>query len=92
MKKFLNLFTFITLVLLTTSKISLAQSNLLDGVYIKEHSNERKVIPYTYLREADVLWSKRIWRTIDLREKANHVLYFPKEELPGRKSLMQVFL
>ena len=92
MKKFLSLFTFITLVLLTTSKIGLAQSNLLDGVYIKEHSNERKVIPYTYLREADVLWSKRIWRTIDLREKANHVLYFPKEELPGRKSLMQVIL
>lgn len=92
MKKFLNLFTLITLVLLTNSKISLSQSNLLDGVYIKEHSNERKVIPYTYLREADVMWSKRIWRTIDLREKANHVLYFPKEELPGRKSLMQVIL
>ncbi|MFN5629485.1 MAG: gliding motility protein GldN [Bacteroidota bacterium] len=92
MKNILNLLALIFILILTNIKISFSQSNILDGVYIKEHSNERKVIPYTYLREADVLWSKRIWRTIDLREKANHVLYFPKEEIPGRKSLMQVIL
>ena len=27
----------------------------------------RKPIPYPHVREADVMWSKRIWRTIDLR-------------------------
>jgi gliding motility associated protien GldN len=74
-----------------SSKVN-AQSNVLDGVYIKEHTNERKIIPYTYLREADVMWCKRIWRVIDMREKMNHVLYYPKEEVPGRRSLMQVIL
>lgn len=70
----------------------LAQTNVLDGVYVKEHTPERKVIPYTSLREADVQWSKRIWRTIDLREKKNHPLYFPTEEINNRKSFIQVLL
>ena len=37
----------------------------------------RKPVPYTYLRDADVMWSRRIWRVIDLREKINLPLYFP---------------
>ena len=67
-----------------------AQSNILDGVYVKEHTIERRVIPYTYLREADVMWSKRVWRVIDMREKLNHDFYFPIDPIAGRKSLMQV--
>jgi len=62
----------------------------LDCVYVKEHTIERRVIPYTYLREADVMWSKRIWRIIDLREKLNHDMYFPIDVIAGRRSLMQV--
>lgn len=67
-----------------------AQSNILDGVYVKEHTIEKKVVPYAHLREADVMWSKRVWRYIDLKEKLNHDLYFPKEATPGRTSLMQL--
>lgn len=67
-----------------------AQSNILDGVYIKEHTPERKYIPYTYLREADVMWCKRVWRVMDMREKINHIFYYPTEPTPGRKSLMEV--
>ena len=67
-----------------------AQGNVLDGVYVKEHAPQRKVIPYAPLREADVMWSKRIWRTVDLREKINHDLYYPEVPANGRKSLMQV--
>ncbi|MBL7884797.1 MAG: gliding motility protein GldN, partial [Bacteroidia bacterium] len=40
-----------------------------DGVYVKENTRTRRAIPYTHLREADVMWSKRVWRVIDLREK-----------------------
>ncbi|RMG78959.1 MAG: gliding motility protein GldN [Bacteroidetes bacterium] len=67
-----------------------AQSTVLDGVYVKEHTVGRRVIPYPYLREADVMWLKRIWRTIDLREKINHPLYFPTSPINDRKSLFDV--
>ena len=50
---------------------------ILDGAYIKEHVRTKKVVPYPPVREADVLWSKRVWRTVDLRQKINFSLYYP---------------
>ncbi len=59
---------------------------VLDGVYVKEHIPTKKVIPYEFVREADVTWSKRVWRIIDLREKFNHPLYYPLDDLrPGEE-------
>jgi gliding motility associated protien GldN len=63
-----------------------------DGVYDKENAVNRRYIPYTHLREADVTWQKRVWRRIDMRERQNQPLYFPKEIVVGRMSLMQVVL
>jgi len=54
---------------------------VLDGVYVKEHIPTKKVIPYEFVREADVIWSKRVWRIIDLREKFNHPLYYPLDKI-----------
>lgn len=54
---------------------------VLDGVYVKEHIPTKKVIPYEFVREADVTWSKRVWRIIDLREKFNHPLYYPLDDI-----------
>jgi gliding motility associated protien GldN len=61
-----------------------------DGVYTKENTRTRRSIPYTHLREADVMWSKRIWRVIDLREKINHPLYYPAQPILDRMSLFDV--
>lgn len=63
---------------------------ILDGAYIKEHVRTKKVVPYPPIREADVLWSKRIWRAIDLREKINFPLYYPIQPIKGRLSLFDV--
>ena len=63
---------------------------VLDGVYTPEHLPFRKPIPYVYEREADIMWQKRIWRVIDLREKINHPLYYPEEDLAKRPSLWSV--
>jgi len=54
---------------------------VLDGVYVKEHIPTKKVIPYEFVREADVTWSKRVWRIVDLREKFNHPLYYPLDKI-----------
>ncbi|HET6989983.1 MAG TPA: hypothetical protein VFJ43_01615, partial [Bacteroidia bacterium] len=50
----------------------------------------RNPIPYPFVREADVMWSKRIWRTIDMREKLNQVYYYPETPHNGLKSLFDL--
>lgn len=50
---------------------------------------ERKPIPYPNTREADIVWSTKLWRVIDLREKMNQPLYYPTTELQNRQSLVQ---
>lgn len=61
--------------------ISNPSPGVLDGVYVQEHIPTKKVVPYEFVREADVVWSKRVWRIIDLREKFNHPLYYPLDEI-----------
>lgn len=66
--------------------------NVLDGIYPKEHVINRKPIPYTHVREADVMWAKKVWRIIDLREKINLPLYYPINTMDGRLSLIQLLM
>jgi gliding motility associated protien GldN len=83
-----HLFTLTTGILLSLQAFS---QYVLDGVYVKEHHPTRAVVPYPYLREADVMWSKKIWRVIDLKEKANLMLAYPLEGTSAaRKSLIEV--
>ena len=42
---------------------------------------ERTNLPYQEVREADVFWSKRLWRVIDLHEKQNLIFSYPNEPL-----------
>jgi gliding motility associated protien GldN len=84
------------LLILSVSLFSQAGSGIFqpgdfrDGIYDKENSVNRRFIPYTFLRQGDVMWEKRVWREIDLREKINQPLYYPTEEVNGRSSLLQV--
>jgi len=53
----------------------------LDGYYKKDNIFKASVTPYANLREADVMFKKRIWREIDLREKMNAIYASPKARL-----------
>ncbi len=67
-------------------------SQAIINVYKRIHIPEKKPIPYVPIREADVMWSKDIWRIIDLREKMNQPLYYPIKPLGQRMSLFGLIM
>lgn len=68
---------FIIPVLLLATTFVNAQ-DVIDGVYEKVTTVEKEIIPYDDIREADVFWSKRVWRVIDTREKMNLIFAYPQ--------------
>ena len=87
-----GLFTIILLVAFVFNLTGLKAQEVLEGVYQKQHMADRKPVPYQYLREADVMWSKTIWRTIELKEKLNFPLYYPEEPIGDRMSLISLLM
>ena len=57
--------------------VNVPQADVIDGVYMTEHIPTKRMISYEFVREADVVWSHRVWRMIDMREKMNHPIYLP---------------
>ena len=93
MKKVILLFISFLMISITGNA-----QDILDGAYDRKTTYEnRKVQPYPHLRQADVMWSRKIWREIDLREKVNHPFYYPdiqpgQEKVNDRRSLIDVIM
>jgi gliding motility associated protien GldN len=81
----------VSLILVCLAFGSFSQTSLV-GVYVKDRDVSRRPVPYQFVREADVMWSKTIWRKIDLREKINHPLYYPEAPRGERMSLIDLLL
>jgi gliding motility associated protien GldN len=95
MKKLVYFLAVIVLISsFTVRKAAGQQMNLIEKkeVYDKEHIPKKDPIPYPFVREADVMWEKVIWRMINLREKMNHPYYFPTKPIGDRKSLTSLLL
>jgi gliding motility associated protien GldN len=84
-----NLLAALPMLLLSAAGMAQTQT-VLDGAYVPEHNPTRRMVPYPHLRQADVMWEKRIWEVIDIRQKQNQSLYLPLEEIANRKSLFDV--
>ena len=52
-------------------------------------------LPYGYVDDRDILWSKTVWEVIDLDERVNFPMYYPLDTIDigaDRRSLYDVFL
>lgn len=84
-----NLLAALPMLLLSAAGMAQTQT-VLDGAYVPEHNPTRRMVPYPHLRQADVMWERRIWEVIDIRQKQNQSLYLPLDEIANRKSLFDV--
>ncbi len=56
-------------------------------VYVRDNIvAEKDPIPYSHLREADVSWSKDIWRYIDMRQRQNYSIRYPIYDVIGNRA------
>ncbi|MCK4639529.1 MAG: gliding motility protein GldN, partial [Bacteroidales bacterium] len=94
MKKLLiSLFTLSLIIAINVnSQSQILDSPPQDGLFPDMGMIDKKPVPYPPLRKADVMWSKRIWRVIDMREKINQPFYYPLEPHNGWRSFMQIIM
>lgn len=79
-----------------------AQSNLLNAAVPQEvgqlneqqaNANFEAPIPYGYVDDRDVFWSRTIWEIVDLNERINFPYYYPTDTLnlgSNRRSLFDI--
>jgi len=88
-----NLLLILTSILIVTaSHYQLKAQVIVDGAYTKRTTLDRKPAPLPVVRESDVVWSRTVWRIIDLREKANQHFYYPTRKIQDRSNLFNVLL
>jgi len=88
-----KVFIFIgVLTLLVVAAKQELKAQIIDGAYKRTDLTDRKPTPLPFVREADVMWKKRVWRIIDLREKINQPLYFPTKPMDNRYNFVSLLV
>jgi len=59
------------------SLFTTADAQVRDDIVDRNLLQDRQILPYQPLREADIFWEKRIWRVVDFREKMNQPFAYP---------------
>ena len=63
-----------------------------DGLYVENATGMKKIIPNPEIREADILWKKRVWREIDFRQKMNLPFYYPRDSHQNWRRFIDVIM
>ena len=63
-----------------------------DAAYEKNSMKERTPLDYEYLRWDDALFSERVWREIDVREKINNVFRNKAEDDNGDQRFINILV
>jgi gliding motility associated protien GldN len=76
-------FSVVLALMLLVANTSFGQ--VLDGAFARETTVKRNVVPLPFIREADAMYSKKILRILELKEKQNLPLYYPQSRMtyPG---------
>jgi len=97
MKKYILTLLIIVCCAVSSNAQDILSTEDMNSVYKKEKHHNKRVQQYSPLREADVMWSRKIWREIDMRQKINHPFYHPENNgtpaaavTSDRKSLIDV--
>lgn len=97
-----NVLLTATAVLVTAS--GFAQANLLNAKKPEEigkrtdaqiEADNDEPLPYGYVDDRDILWSKTVWEVVDLDERVNFPFYYPIDTVdigPNRRSLYDVLM
>lgn len=89
----IKLFAFLLLVAVSgQSKAQILDESPKDGLFANNGRIEKEPIPLPTIRQADVMWSKRVWREIDFRQKMNQPFYFPVESHNNWRSFINVLM
>lgn len=95
---------YMVLFALATISTASAQANLLNSKKVEEigfkseaqiTSEDDKPLPYGYISDRDVLWSKVVWEYVDLNQKINLPYYYPIDTTNAgltRRSLFDTLL
>lgn len=78
--------------MLAVAPQKITAQDILTEVYTREHIPNKAPVPYAYLREADVMWAKDIYRIIDLKQRQNLPLYYPLTPINDRYNLISLIL
>jgi gliding motility associated protien GldN len=63
-----------------------------DAAFDKGFINERTPLPYEHLRWDDALYTERVWRELDLREKMNMPFRYKAEDDNGDQRFISILL
>ncbi|MDP2542791.1 type IX secretion system ring subunit PorN/GldN [Tenacibaculum discolor] len=95
---------YMVLFAFATTGLASAQANLLNAKKVDEigfkseaqiASEDDKPLPYGYISDRDVLWSKVVWEYVDLNQKINLPYYYPIDTMNAgltRRSLFDTLL